>query len=74
MNLAGGWRIVEMDRWDAEAIDLLGPGSIQFGADRTGSFRFIAGRQRRERSRQRSWLGGAGGGRVVAWTHLLPPW
>ena len=23
---------------------------------------------------QRPWLGGAGGGRVVAWTHLLPPW
>jgi hypothetical protein len=31
-----------MDLWDAEAIDLLGPGYIQFGADRTGHFRFIA--------------------------------
>jgi hypothetical protein len=96
MSMTGAWRIVEMDLWDAEAIDLLGPGYIQFGADRTGRFRFIAveawmdchsgqrdgspmrgvhlGRQRRERSRQRPWLGGAGGGRVVAWTHLLPSW
>lgn len=42
MNLTGVWRIVEIDLWDAEAIDLLGPGYIQFGADRTGRFRFIA--------------------------------
>lgn len=42
MNVTGAWRIVEMDLWDAEAIDLLGPGYIQFGADRTGHFRFIA--------------------------------
>jgi hypothetical protein len=31
-----------MDLWDSEAIDLLGPGFIQFGADRSGQFRFIA--------------------------------
>jgi hypothetical protein len=42
MSMTGAWRIVEMDLWDAEAIDLLGPGYIQFGADRTGRFRFIA--------------------------------
>jgi hypothetical protein len=36
------FRIVEMDLWDAEAIDLPGPGYIQFDADRTGHFRFIA--------------------------------
>jgi hypothetical protein len=42
VSVTGAWRIVEMDLWDAEAIDLLGPGSIQFGADRTGHFRFIA--------------------------------
>ncbi|HEY5990859.1 MAG TPA: hypothetical protein VIV12_31360 [Streptosporangiaceae bacterium] len=42
MKLTGVWRIVEMDLWDAEAIDLLGPGYIQFGADRSGRFRFIA--------------------------------
>ena len=42
MSVTGAWRIMEMDLWDAEAIDLLGPGYIQFGADRTGHFRFIA--------------------------------
>jgi hypothetical protein len=42
MSVTGAWRIVEMDLWDAEAIDLLGPGYIQFGADQTGHFRFIA--------------------------------
>ncbi len=42
MNVNGVWRIVEMDLWDAEAIDLLGPGYIQFSADQTGHFRFIA--------------------------------
>jgi hypothetical protein len=42
MSMTGAWRIVEMDLWGAEAIDLLGPGYIQFGADRTGRFRFIA--------------------------------
>jgi hypothetical protein len=42
MSVTGAWRIVEMDLWDAEAIDLLGPGYIQFDADRTGHFRFIA--------------------------------
>ena len=42
MSMTGAWRIVGMDLWDAEAIDLLGPGYIQFGADRTGRFRFIA--------------------------------
>lgn len=42
MGVTGAWRIVEMDLWDAEAIDLLGPGFIEFGGDRSGSFRFIA--------------------------------
>lgn len=27
MNLTGRWRIVEMDLWDLEAIDLMGPAS-----------------------------------------------
>ncbi len=36
------WRIVEMDLWDIDAIDLLGPAFIELRADRTGSFRFIA--------------------------------
>jgi hypothetical protein len=42
MRVTGGWRIVEMDLWDAEAIDLLGSAHIRFGKDRTGHFRFIA--------------------------------
>lgn len=42
MDLAGRWRIVEMDLWDHEVIDLVGPAFIQFDQDGTGSFRFIA--------------------------------
>lgn len=40
-TLRGKWRIIEMDLWDAEAIELLGPAFIEFNG-RTGSFRFIA--------------------------------
>ncbi len=42
MSLAGKWRITQMDLWDQEAIDLVGPAFIEFGKDRSGSFRFIA--------------------------------
>jgi hypothetical protein len=42
MNVTGRWRIVEMDLWDLEAIDLLEPAFIEFRRDRTGQFRFIA--------------------------------
>src|SRR6266545_3715604 len=42
MSLIGRWRIVEMDLWDLEAIDLVGPGFIEFGKDVTGGFGFIA--------------------------------
>ena len=42
MSVTGRWRIVEMDLWDLEAIDLLGPAFIEFQRDRTGQFRFIA--------------------------------
>lgn len=38
----GRWQIVEMDLWDRDAIDLLGPAFIEIGAAGTGSFRFIA--------------------------------
>jgi len=31
-----------MDLWDLEAIDLVGPGFIEFGKDDTGGFGFIA--------------------------------
>lgn len=42
MSLIGTWRIVEMDLWDLKAIDLVGPGFIEFAEDRTGRFGFIA--------------------------------
>ena len=41
-RVTGRWRIVEMDLWDRDAIDLLGPAFIEIGADGAGSFRFIA--------------------------------
>jgi len=41
--VAGSWRIVEMDLWDREAIDLVGPAFIKLNADGTGAVRFIAG-------------------------------
>lgn len=42
MDLTGRWRIVEMDTWDREAIDLIEPGFIEFADDGTGEFGFIA--------------------------------
>ena len=41
MPLTGRWRIVEMDLWDREAIDLVEPGFIEFAGDGTGQFGFI---------------------------------
>jgi hypothetical protein len=38
----GRWRIVEMDVWDKEDLDLLTPGFIEFGPDHGGSLGFIA--------------------------------
>ncbi len=40
--LTGRWRIVEMDMWDRDAIDLVEPGFIEFDTDGTGQFGFIA--------------------------------
>jgi hypothetical protein len=42
MPLTGRWRIVEMDMWDRDAIDLVEPGFIEFAGDGTGQFGFIA--------------------------------
>src|SRR4051794_21130047 len=42
MKIDGPWRIVEMELWDQEAIDLLGPAFIEIGRGHNGSFRFIA--------------------------------
>jgi hypothetical protein len=42
VSVEGRWRIVEMELWDEEAIDLLGPAFIEITAGGHGSFRFIA--------------------------------
>jgi hypothetical protein len=42
MGLTGRWRIVAMELWDTDAIDLVAPGFIEFDSDRTGRFGFIA--------------------------------
>lgn len=42
MTLTGRWRIVQMDLWDLEAIDLVGPGFFEFGGEDAGHFGFIA--------------------------------
>lgn len=34
--------MVEMDLWDGEAMDLLGPAFIEFSSDGPGRFRFVA--------------------------------
>jgi len=38
----GRWRIVEMEQWDREFIDLEGPGHIAFAKGGNGSFHFGA--------------------------------
>ena len=39
----GNWRIIEMELWDQEDIDLLGPAYINFDSKKkSGQFRFIA--------------------------------
>jgi hypothetical protein len=41
-RLVGRWRIQEMDLWDRDTLDLIGPAFIEFRADQTGNFGFIA--------------------------------
>jgi hypothetical protein len=36
MGLAGKWRITQMDLWDREAIDLVGPAFIELGKGQSG--------------------------------------
>ena len=36
----GRWRIVEMEQWNREYIDLVVPGYIEFDKDNLGSFQF----------------------------------
>ena len=40
--MIGKWRITEMELWDSDFIDLLGPGYIQFSPDGRGEFAFSA--------------------------------
>lgn len=40
--LLGKWRIVEMELWDADFVDLLGPAYIAFDQDGRGEFVFGA--------------------------------
>ena len=37
----GWWRLVEMDLWDEEDVDLVAPGFIEFDPDHRGSLGFI---------------------------------
>ncbi|GAB2883543.1 hypothetical protein GCM10022245_18740 [Streptomyces mayteni] len=82
MPLIGRWRIVEMDVWDRDAIDLVGPGFIEFADDGTGQFGFIAVRgwmdcrtaERDGRNRvEFSWEGEDEGDQVVGrgWAVLI---
>ena len=38
----GGWRIVEMELWAQEDVDLVVPAFLKLGGDGIGSFAFIA--------------------------------
>jgi hypothetical protein len=42
VSINGRWRIVEMELWDQDAIDLLGPAFIELTSNGQGSFRFVA--------------------------------
>jgi len=37
---AGRWRILEMEVWDQDFVDLKGPGCLEFGQDNLGTFQF----------------------------------
>lgn len=39
--MVGVWRIVEMELWDRDAIELLGPAFLEFRPDHQGEFRFM---------------------------------
>jgi hypothetical protein len=40
-DVTGRWRILEMDLWDQDALDLVAPAFIEFSPDHTGEFGFI---------------------------------
>lgn len=41
-GLVGWWRIEAMELWDQGAVDLVGPGFIEIGADGIGRLSFVA--------------------------------
>ncbi len=41
-RIEGAWRIEEMEVWDDNDLDLLGPANITFDDDGLGSFQFVA--------------------------------
>jgi hypothetical protein len=41
-DFIGRWRVLEMDLWDRDALDLVAPAFIEFSPDHTGEFGFIA--------------------------------
>jgi hypothetical protein len=41
-DLTGRWRILEMDLWDRDGLDLVAPAFVEFSPDHTGEFGFIA--------------------------------
>ena len=42
MGVVGTWRIVEMDLWDIDAIDLMEPAFVAFEGHGAGALRFVA--------------------------------
>lgn len=42
MRIAGKWRISEMDEWEQDDFDVMGPAFLSFDARGSGNFRFIA--------------------------------
>ena len=42
MSFEGRWRIIEMELWDRDAIDLVGPAFVEISAGGQGRFRFNA--------------------------------
>jgi hypothetical protein len=42
VGVVGTWRIVEMDLWDIDAIDLMGPAFVALEGDGDGGLQFVA--------------------------------
>jgi hypothetical protein len=38
----GSWRIVEMELWESDDLDLVRPACVRFNRDGTGEFQFMA--------------------------------